>query len=380
MWYMTEERKLLQKMVRDFTQKEIKPFVDQMEKDAYPREILKKLGEIGVLGLCLDDKYGGSGEDWINMGIALEEIAKESNTVALLTALASDMTAHMIAPLCTPEQVEKFVKPAVKGDILLGHWTTEPCGIFNIAEYETTAVLDGDEWVLNGGKIFCTNAGQCDYAFVVCKTNENANAATFDGWSWIMVPTKNTPGFEVGHIEHKLGWRGSSTGQVYFNNCRVPKKNLIGEKDKVFPYLLANLVPGYCLYGAWTLGSAESVYEKTRKFLSERIQGGKSLWDTHQVVRCEMAKMWCEIETFRASLYAILESRNQGMDIHNFALALKLKGSELLEHVASSCIELHGGVGTVYETGIERYYRDAKMNYIGCGSNKTLVDYLTNFI
>ncbi|MGI5927962.1 MAG: acyl-CoA dehydrogenase family protein, partial [Thermacetogeniaceae bacterium] len=269
MWYMNEERKMLQKMIKEFTQNEIKPFIAQMEEnDTYPKEILKKLGELGVLGLCLDEKYGGSGEDWISMGIVLEEIAKESNTVALLTALASDITAHMIAPYCTPEQIEKFIKPAVKGEILLANWATEPCGIFNIGEYETTAVLEGDEWVVNGGKIFATNAGQCDYAFVVCRTNENANAAAMDGWSWIMIPA-NSDGFKVGHIENKLGWKGSSTGQVYFNNVRVPKENLIGEKDKAFQYLVERLVPGYCLYGAWTLGSAEGVYEKTKKFLQE---------------------------------------------------------------------------------------------------------------
>lgn len=379
MWYMNEERKLLQKMVRDFTQKEVKPFIPKMEKDVYPTEILRKMGKAGILGLCLDEKYGGVGKDWINVGIALEEIAKESNTMALLTYLNSETTTGMISELCTPEQVEKWVKPAARGEITLALWATEPCGIFNVSEYETTAVLDGDEWVINGGKIFATNAGNCEYAIVICRTNDNANAATFDGWSFIMIPC-DTPGYIVGHEENKLGWKGSSTCQVYFNNCRVPKGNLIGPLDKGFPLLLKDLVPGYCSYGAFTLGSSVGVYEKTRKYVSERIQSGKSLWDSHQAIRYEMAQIWTEIETFRGSVYSTLEMRNQGMDVSRQAIGLKVNGAKLLESVASRCIVLHGGIGTVYETDIERYYRDAKMNFLGCGSTSSLIDYLSNFI
>lgn len=378
MWYMNEERKMLQKMVRDFTRKEVRPFIPEMEKDVYPREILRKMGEVGILALCHDKEHGGTGTDWINFGIAIEEIAKESSMMALLTCLASDITIGTIVDVCTPEQIEMFVKPAIKGDILLANWTTEPCGIFNMAEYETTAVRDGDEWVINGGKIFATNGGVCDYGFVMCKTGE-FDPATLGGLTWFMVPT-NAPGYEAGHDENKLGWKGSGTCQVYFDNVRVPLNHQIGPLNECAPILVTKTILGYCLYGAFTLGSAEGVWEKTRQFLSQRVQGGKSLWDTHQVIRNDMAKLWMKIECFRGAVYQILADRNCGEDTLLRGIALKEEGSKLMEHVAGECMRLHGGTGIVFETGIERYYRDAQMCHVGCGSTKTLTDYLSNFI
>ena len=298
--------------------------------------------------------------------------------MALLTALASDITIGTIEDVCTPEQVEMFIKPAIKGDILLGNWTTEPCGIFNMAEYETTAVLDGDEWVINGGKIFATNGGVCDYGFVMCKTGE-FDPATMGGLTWFMVPT-DAVGYEAGHDENKLGWKGSGTCQIYFDNVRVPKNHQIGPLNECAPILVAKTILGYGLYGAWTLGSSEAVWQKTRQFLGQRMQGGKSLCDTHQVIRNEMAQMWMQIECFRGAVYQILEDRNRGEDVLLRGIALKTEGAKLMEHVAGECMRLHGGTGVVYETGIERYYRDAQMSHVGCGSTKTLTDYLSNFI
>jgi acyl-CoA dehydrogenase len=380
MWYLTDERKLLQEMVRDFSEKEIRPFVDEMEKNsAYPKEILKKLGEMGIFGLNLEEKYGGSGVDWVSMALVMEEMAKVSSTAALLAYLASEMTSHTMADACTPDQVERIIKPAVKGDILLGLWTTEPCGIFNLAEYETTAVLEGDEWVINGGKIFATNAGVADYSFVYCRTKEDADVATMDGWSCICVPT-DTPGVEIGHIENKIGWKGTQTGQVYFNDVRVRKDNLIGEKDKAFPYLISKLFPGYLFYGAWSVGAAEAVFEKTKDYLKQRTQGGVSLWDAHQVIRNDMANLWADISLLKNAVYSVAENMNRGINSVRETIMLKAKGNKIAEHVISECIVLNGGVGTVYETDIERYLRDVKMHYVGCGSDKTLIDMLSTML
>jgi len=379
MWYMTEEREMLVKMLREFAEKEIRPAVPEMEKGAYPRELLKKLGQLGLLGLVVGEEYGGSGEDWISYGLMLEEFAKVSSTFALLTDLSSDITIGLIHKYCTPEQVEMFVKPALRGDILLSFYSTEPCGIFNVSEYETRAVLDGDEWVINGGKIFSTNSDVADVNIIACVTADKVDPVTQEGISWFAIPASD-PGYSVGHIENKLGWKGSHTGQVYLNDCRVPRNYQIGPLNKGVPLLTANLVPGYCAYGAFALGSMEAVFAKTKGYLQGRIQGGKSLWDTHQVIRNDMANMWILIENFRGAVFSALENRNRGENIFNQAIGLKVEGEKLMEHVASQCIELHGGVGTVYETGIERFYRDAKMLSVGCGSNKTLVDLLSYFI
>ena len=378
MWYMNEDRKMLQEMAADFTKNEVKPFIPNMERDEYPREIISKMGEHGLLGLNHDEKYGGSGCDWINFGIVIEEVAKESSTMALLTSLATEITVTMIEKLCTQEQVEKFVKPAIKGDILLAVWATEPCGVFNLEEYETTAVRDGDNWIINGGKIFATNGSVADYGITLVKTGD-FNAETMEGLTFFMIPT-DIEGFSSGHAEHKLGWKGTDTNQVYFDNIKIPDNYRIGEIGTAAPILVHDMIAGLSLYGAFTLGSAEGVFEKTRKFLSERIQNGRSLWDTHQVIRNDMAKLWIKIENFRASVYTVLDLQNKGVDITTQAIALKVQGTELMNEVAKECIFLHGGTGTIVETDIERYFRDSVMTGIGCGSNKTLIDFLSNYI
>ena len=378
MWYMNEEREMLKNMMSEFVANEVKPLVKDMENDIYPKEVFKKLGDLGFGGLCQEEKYGGMGVDWINFGIALEEIAKESNTLALLTSLNYDFTINAIKELCTPEQVERFIKPAIRGDIILGYWTTEPVGVFNMPEYETRAEKDGDEWVINGGKIFATNAGIADYAFISAKTSD-FDPSTMQGLSWFLIP-KDAEGFQVGRPEHKLGWKGTETCQVYFDNVRLSDEYRVGPVGGIAPTMINNLSEGYSLYGVMTLGSATSVWERTREFLSERIQNGKSLWDAHQVVRNDMAKMWIEIENFRHSVYSVLENRTRGENVIMDSIALKVQGCKLLESVASQCIVLHGGTGSVIETDIERFYRDAKMCYLGCGSNNILTDFLTKYL
>ena len=373
MWYMTPRRKLLQKIVREFAEKEIRPFIPELEKGRYPVDIIKKLGQIGVLGLCHDEQYGGHGVDYVNWYIALEEISRVSSTVALLAAQTSELCAHFCEHVCTPAQVEKYIKPAVRGEIILGQYATEPCGMVSLADFETTAVRDGDGWIINGCKIFSTNAGVCDYAMVICRTSNNPDSATMRGASMFMVH-KDTLGYTVGHIENKLGCHGTNTGQTYFSNCRVPADALIGKVDECIPVLMERFNPGLGLYGALNLGAAAAVYDKTRAFLSERKQAGVSLWDAHQVVRNQMSEMWMQIELFRQALYGYAEMQNRGMEVTGLAIALKVEGTKLAKSVCDKCITLHGGLGTVQETDVERYFRDVKMFDLTCGSNFTLVD------
>jgi len=376
MWYMTPQRKLLQKIVKEFAEREIRPFIPRLEAGVYPVAIIKKLGEIGVLGLCHDMQYGGHGVDYTNWYLALEEISKVSSTVALLAAQTSELCAHFCEHVCTSAQIEKYIKPAVRGEIILGQFATEPCGMASLADFETTAVRDAEGWVINGGKIFATNAGVCDYAMVICKTSDHPEPGTMRGASMFMVP-KGAPGYTIGHIENKLGCHGTNTAQVYFDNCRLPVDALIGKVDECLPVLMERFNPGLGLYGALNLGAAQAVYEKTRAFLSARLQNGLSLWDTHQVIRNHMSKMWMRLAVFRQALYGYAQMQSEGMEVTDLAISLKVEGAELAKSVCDQCITLHGGLGTVKETGLERYYRDVKMFDITCGSNLTLVDVLS---
>lgn len=374
MWYMTEERTLLQKIMREFVQNEIKPFVPKMEtEDAYPTEILKKLGKMGVLGFSAPEEYGGVGVDWINLGIAVEEISKESNMLGMLTSLNSAWIPSSLIADCTAEQIEKYVKPALRGDIILGGYNTESCGAADFPEFETKAVPDGDGWVISGSKVLGTSNGECDAFFVVTRTAE-LDFATGNGLTLFILPS-DTPGVKFGRNEHKLGWHGSSTGTLYLDNVHVTKDNLLGTfNGGAFCKQPYEQTQGLGMYGAMSLGSMESVWNRTRKFLSERIQCGKSLWDTHQHIRITMAQMWMEIENFRSAVYSVLQDRNDGADVTCRAVAVKTAGAKLLESVSSQCITLHGGTGTVFETDIERFYRDAPMTTVGCGSIMALAD------
>lgn len=380
MWYMNEERELLVKAFREFAQQEVRPLVDKMEKDEeYPREAFRKMGELGFLGLNIDEQYGGAGADYINWGLMIEEMSKESHTFGLLASLNTDITIGTTHTVCTPEQIEKFIKPAINGDIILSLLFTEPNGLFNAPEYETVSVADGDDYIINGTKVLATNCDIADVHFVMCHTGE-FDPVTLTGMSLFAIPA-DTDGFSVGHMEHKLGWKGSHTGQVYFNNCRVPKENLIGEFNNAWgPIGLGLFGQTLIGYAPLNLGAMEACFEKTKHFLQNRIQCGQSLWDAHEVIRNEMIKLWIKIENYRNATYAALEEKNRGENIYSKAVALKVEGEKILSEVASECIEFHGGTGTVYETGIESIYRNAKMGAIGCGANKILINSLSTMI
>lgn len=379
MWYMTQERKMLVRSFREFAQKEIRPLVPKMEEeDFYPKDTILELGQLGMLGLGIDEKYGGLGKDYISFGLMLEEFAKESHTFALLTYLASPLTIGLISQMGTPEQVERFVRPALAGDKLLSIQFTEPCGITNCGDYETTAVIIDDEVIINGGKVLITNVDVADISFVLCKTSEY-DPKTLRGLTFVALPS-DTKGYTPGHIENKLGWKGSHTGQVYYNDCHVPKSNIIGEVDNAWLPINTLLGPEFAYYGPMNLGSMEACFAKTENYLRNRIEFGVSLWDSHEVIRNEMAHLWCKIDNYRAAVYSALQDRCNGENISAQATALKVEGEKLLSEVAGTCIELNGGMGTVYETGIERYYRDAKMGALGCGSNRTMINVLGSMI
>lgn len=379
MWYMTEERKMIKKIMEEFVENEVMPFVPEMEKnETYPREIFRKLGQMGILGLTADTKYGGQGVDWVSFGVALEEISKASGVLSLLTCLNSDWIPAAIAPDCTPEQIEKYIKPALAGEKILAGYCTEPCGIFNFPEYQTVAVPDGDDaWIINGTKVLGTNNGVSDAMFVMTRTAE-VDPMTMSGMTMFMFES-DREGVKFGRNEHKLGWHGSNTGTLYLDNVRVTKADLIGQFNGAAGSMyFKGQTDGLGDYGIMALGECEKIWNQTRKFLSERIQCGRSLWDTHQHIRITMAELWMQIENLRGACYSFLEDRNRGdEDVFGRGVALKTEAVRLLRELTAECIILHGGTGTVIETDIERYYRDSPMISVGCGSIMTLADQLT---
>ena len=381
MWYMNAEREQLQKMARSFTETEVKPFVKEMEEnDTFPHEVLKKAAEIGITGLMFPENAGGFGPRWVEIGICLEEIGKESDCIA--NALSSQYAATSIMTMI-PDQdrIDKIVKPVVRGEYIMAASQCEPVGQAMLEHLKTHFDWDyaNGQVVINGSKIFCTNAGNAEWYLVTCKTPEPYEPP-MGKFTYILVH-KDTPGFKVGHIENKIGWHGSSTGQLYFTDCRVPMSNIVAsfDMDSNTSYY------GGCnigvLMAAGALGGAEGVFEKTLKYAKERMHGDKSLYDSYQAMRFKFAELWMEIEELRGLVYGVLDDLDKGnQDVHGRAWAAKLKGATVFEHVASECIVLNGGNGTIVENGIERYLRDAKMNAIGCFALPHITDMIADHL
>lgn len=378
MWYMDDERNQLQNMARDFAITDVRSFVKEMEeKDAYPAKILKTAGDLGILGLLFTEEVGGLGPRWVDMGIVLEEIAKESNTVAnCINSIYAGSSS--LSTFGSDEQIEKILKPIISGDMIIASAMCEPTGIARFQDFQTKVTLDGDECVINGGKIFCTNAGNADVYSVMARSIKN-NDVFSEGIAICLVP-KDTPGFKIGHIENKLGFHGSSTGQLYFTNCRIPKENVLSSFDIGFTDMMSGGYQIAVLIGISCLGGAVGVFEKTLRYCKEKKHGDKTLFDSYQVLRHQLADLFIEIETYRGFIYGILDSMDRGDEVAAQAWAAKVKGARMFEYVASQCVMLNGGNGVVVENDIERYYRDAKMNSVAGFALPHITDIITELI
>lgn len=374
MWYMNDERALVQESAREFAENEVRPLLHDMEfEDAYPSELVKRMGELGFTGLPYPVELGGSGSDWLTYGIVVEEISKVSTTAALIMVLNTCMTGMPINMMGTEEQKEKYLKPCLKGDVNLAIAITEPMGIFNLPEWGTRAVKDGDEWVINGQKMFTSSAGQVDY-YVVPALTSDFDPSTGSGVTYFIVP-KDTPGVEVGQRENKLGWHGSSSCQTFYTDVRVGDEYRLGEVGAGFPQNTLGWAAFECLgFGPMCLGSAEAAYQTSLEYARGRMYCGTSLFDTHQAVRMMFAEMYLDIESLRGYVYDTLAKVDVGQECSRDMFGLKIKGAEIQERVASKAIMAMGGMGLVKENDVERHFRDAKVNAIGGASVQTLAD------
>lgn len=364
MWYMTEERELLRKMVAEFAENEVRPFVKEMEEnETFPKHLIKRAGELGILGLCYPEEIGGASTDWINLGIALEEISKVSTTVGLLIMMSAVGASYPFYLNSTDEQKEKILKPTLRGDMVLPTALCEPAGSSMIPYWSTKAVPDGDDYIINGSKIFTTLAGQCEYYGVMTLTDE-FNPATQEGATYFLIH-KDNPGLKIGHIEHKLAWHGSSTGTIYLKDCRVHKDSNIGGLNKGMLAFTSSSMQTYSYLAVLSLGGAEGVYEKTLKYVKERMHGTGSLWQNYQAVRHRLANMRIELDACRGVLYSCFEAMNQGKFCLRECMSAKIFAQQVQESVASQAVLLHGGNGLMVENDVERYFRESKMLAVG---------------
>ncbi len=380
MWYLTDERQLVLDATKEFVRTEVAPQVAEIEKtSAFPHDLFKRAGELGLIGLTIPAEYGGTGIDQTASALVLEEIAKTMPVLTIAMGAHALLAGGLIQMLGSDEQKRTWLAPAATGEIILACASTEPVGGDNQVEFTTRAVREGDGWVLNGAKCLICNTGVADAYVVIAVTADTVDPLTKAGLSAFIVPA-GTAGLTVGEAEHKLGWHGSATGSVYFDDVHLPAEALLGAEGGCLQAMFVSASAEFLSCGPVSLGIAEGAYAMALDYSMTRTQQGKCMFDRFQVTRHKLARMWGEIESLRALVYSTYAQRDAGQLELAKARLMKIKGAEVSEYVAREAIQLFGGVGTIVDTGVERYWRDAKVMAIGGASVEALIDVVAGLI
>jgi hypothetical protein len=362
----TDDQKELRRAIRDFSEKEIVPFAAEWdEKEEFPAEVIRKLGELGFLGVIFPERYGGAGMSYAEYAIVIEELARADASVAITVSAHISLCSNHIFEQGTEEQKEKFLKPLASGKWIGGWSLTEPNAGSDAGGTETTAALDGDQWVINGSKTFTTNGTVCDVAVAMAVTDKGKAK---HGISAFLVP-KGTPGFRPGKKERKLGHRASDTSEMVFENCRVPKANLLGEQGEGFVAALKILDGGRIGIGSLALGIAQASYECARDYAKERKQFGRPI-GSFQAIRFKVADMATQIDAARLLIQRAAYLKDRGERVTTEAAMAKLYASEVAVRSAEEAVQVLGGYGYTRDYPAERYYRDAKLTTIGEGTSE----------
>jgi len=366
---LTKEQEMIRKEVRKFARNEIAPVAGDLdEKEAFSADLTRKMGEIGLFGMFVSENYEGQAMDYISYIIAVEEIARIDGSQAATIAAGNSLGIGPIYYFGTEEQKKKYLPKLCAGEGLWGFGLTEPTAGSDAGGSKTTAVLDNDEWVINGSKIFITNAA-CDMTMgvtvqAVTGTRDNGKPE----YSCILVES-GTPGFKAVPMHKKMMWRASNTAELYFDDVRVPKENILGKKGDGFHQMLATLDGGRLSIGAMGLGGAQGAYDLALKYAKEREQFGQPI-SKFQAVAFKLADCAMEIECARNLLYKACWLKSNHRPFEKEAAMGKLYCSEVMSRVVDHAVQIHGGYGLMKEYNVERFYRDQKLLEIGEGTSE----------
>lgn len=365
-FHFTEEQQMMRQMVREFAANEIAPFVEHMERGEFPRPILKKMAELGLMGITVPEQYGGAGMDFTSYIIAIHEISKVSATVGVILSVHASVGTNPILYFGTEEQKQKYVPKLASGEYLGAFCLTEPGAGSDAASLKTTAIRDGDHYVLNGSKVFITNGGEADTYIVFARTNPEEKGSK--GVSAFIVE-KHTPGLVIGKDEKKMGLHGSRTVQLSFEDMRVPAENLLGQEGDGFKIAMANLDSGRIGIAAQSLGIAEAALEHATNYAKERIQFGKPIAE-QQGVAFKLADMATNVEAAKLLVYRAAFLRSNGMPCGKEAAMAKLFASKTAMENAIEAVQIFGGNGYTEDYPVERLFRDAKVCEIYEGTSE----------
>ncbi|WP_430785725.1 acyl-CoA dehydrogenase family protein [Virgibacillus flavescens] len=364
---LTKEQLMIKKMVRDFAEEVIRPrAIDIDAKAEFPEDIFKQIGELGLLGIPFPEEYGGAGADTVSYALAVEEIGRVCGSTGLSYAAAVSLGASPIYYFGTEEQKKKYLTPLAEGKSLGSFGLTEPNAGSDAAGTKTTAVVDGDDFIINGEKCFITNASFASTIIVTAVTGKDDRGKNII--SAIIVPT-DVEGIAITSNYEKMGVRGSDTAEIILQDVRVPRENLLGDPQKGFKQFLHTLDGGRISIASLALGIAQGCLDKSLAYAKERKQFGKSI-SSFQAIQFKLADMAMEIELARNMIHKTAWLKDQGKVFTKESAYAKLFASEIASKAANEAIQIHGGYGYMREYEVERYLRDAKLMEIGEGTSE----------
>lgn len=374
--YFTEEHEMLRSTIRRFIADRVLPHADQWEEDGFtPREILREMGELGLLGIRYDSRHGGSELDTLATVVLAEELGRSGYGGFAVTVLVhTDMASPHLFHGGTPEQLDRYMPDIIAGRKIAAVAMTEADAGSDLAGMRTTAVRDGagDDaaWVLNGSKMFITNGVHGDVYFVAAKTGGQPGRNRMVS---MFIVDKGTPGFTVARPLKKTGWLSSDTAELVFENCRIPAANLLGEEHKGFYALMKNLQNERIVLGAQSMGEASRAIELAMEWVTQRNAFGSALWDK-QTIRQRLAWRASQVEAAKALVYNTAWRDAQGQSVTKEVSMIKALCGTLVNEVMYDCVQFHGGMGFIRETAIERMSRDARVQAIGGGATEVMLE------
>jgi len=363
---LTKEQQMVRDVVRDFAETELKPMAAELDKTGeYPWPVLRKMGELNIMGMTVPKEWGGAGCDSVSYMIAIEELAKVCGSTSVIMAVHNSVCCYPIYKYGTDEQRDKYLRPLVSGEWVGGFAITEPGAGSDAGAVRTKAILDGDNYILNGDKIFITSGTEAGVILVFASTDREKGARGLSAF----IVQKGTPGFTYGTVEEKMGVRASDTAELVFEDCAVPKDNLLGNEGEGFRIGMETLDGGRVGIAAQAVGLAQAALDESVRYAKEREQFGRPI-GKFQAIQWKLAEMATKIEAARFLVHRAAYLKDQNKPYGKESAMAKLYASRIAVEVTNEGVQIHGGYGYTKDYPVERFFRDAKITEIYEGTSE----------
>ncbi|MGQ9647743.1 MAG: acyl-CoA dehydrogenase family protein [Thermodesulfobacteriota bacterium] len=368
-FHLTTEQQMIRDLCKNFVKNEIAPIAEEMDQTGqFPYDVWKKMGDLGMIGIPFPEEYGGGGMDWLSMMIAIEEISRGDASLGVSLLDSVTLPANLIFTFGTEEQKQQWLIPLATGEKIGAFGLTEAQAGSDANAIQTRAILDGEEWVINGTKQFITNAGLKHNSLVVIAAVTGQGEGTRKRISNIIVPT-GVGGYNFGEKYKKMGWRASETRELIFDECRVPRQNILGNPERGYAQFMMALQTSRIGFGAHSVGLAQAIFDVSLAYAKEREQFGRTI-SKFQVIQFKLADMLMEIELARLMVYKAAWQKDNGENYFPTSTYAKIFASEMAKRCADRGVQIHGGYGLMDEYPISRYWREVKFDEILDGTSE----------